>query len=195
MAWVRPKNPPPKPKGDPVDTLVPLLSYISNRRINSRSRSPTKHLPPPPSQIPISRDPILRSLQQAQAQAHHAEAEPIIVYEEEEDEDEEPDYQSQRHSTHHRSSRADRSYKQPSQHVVRHYERKPALAPPPPPPSPPKIVRQQPRVPSYERSRPAEIVRERVISQPLPYSTYTQRATSRAVSARWASATTPLDLR
>ncbi|KAL8901607.1 MAG: hypothetical protein Q9207_005119 [Kuettlingeria erythrocarpa] len=205
MAWVRPKNPPkPKPKADPVDSLVPLLSYISNRRVNSRSTSPTKHIPPPPPQVPISRDPILRSFQQAQAQAqaqaHHAEEEEpsIIVYEQEvEDDDEEPDYQSQRQSTHHRSSRDDSSYKQPSQHVVRHYERKPASvpAPPPPPPPPPKIIRQQPRVPSYERSRPAEIIRERIISQPIPYSTYTERAKSRAVSARWASATTPLDLR
>ncbi|KAL8760293.1 MAG: hypothetical protein Q9184_003388 [Pyrenodesmia sp. 2 TL-2023] len=145
MAWVRPKNPPkPKAKADPVDSLVPLLSYISNRRIHPRPISPTKQVPSP---APISHDPIIRSFQQAQAQAHHAE-EPIIVYEEEE---EEPDYQSQRNSTPHRSVRDGRSYVQPSQPAVRHHQRKPAPLPPPPPP---KVVRQQPRVPSYERSRP-----------------------------------------
>lgn len=183
MAWVRPKHPPPrKSKADPVETLVPMLSYFSNRRVNPRPSSPTKHIS---LAVPISRDPIIRSLQQAQAQ--HAE-EPIIVYEEE---DEESEYQPQpRPIPHHRQLRVEqeRSKRHIPQMVTQH-RRKPS------PPPPPRIVRQQPRVPSHERPRPAETVQEKVFPQPTRYPPYNEQVSSRAMSARWASATTPLDLR
>ncbi|KAL8977101.1 MAG: hypothetical protein Q9177_006705 [Variospora cf. flavescens] len=192
MAWVRPKHQPkPKPKADPVDTFAPLLSYISNRRLNPRPASPTKNLP---SVVPLSRDPILRSLQQSQ-KALHVE-EPIVVYEEE-DQDE-LDYQRSHRSTRRPRSRDEEGpYEDPSPRVMSQYQPKESPQPPPPPPPPPssRFERQTPRVPSYERPRPAERVRERIISQPIVYPTYSKRLRSRAVSARWASATTPLDLR
>ncbi|KAL8827536.1 MAG: hypothetical protein Q9170_006978 [Blastenia crenularia] len=184
MAWVRPKHPKPKPKADPVDTLVPLLSYITNRRVTSRPTSPIKNTPPP---TPLSRDPILRSFQQAQ----ECQIEESIT----DDDEAESEYQLQPPPSSHREKHSSqrRLRKEPSQPAVRVYERKP---PPPPPPPPPRVVRQQPRVSSYERYRPAEpILRDVVAPRHKPYPTYSERAPSRAVSARWASATTPLDLR
>ncbi|KAI4184273.1 MAG: hypothetical protein LQ348_004571 [Seirophora lacunosa] len=192
MAWVRPKNPPKsKAKADPIETFAPLLSYISNRRLSPRPTSPTKNIPPV---APLSSDPILRSLQQSQ-KALHVE-EPVVVYEEDQDES---DYQPAHRDSHRPKTRdEERSREQPSPPAVPRYQRKaPPNLPRPPPtlPQPPPITRQKPRVPSYERPRPAERVRERFVSQPIAYPVYSERVSSRAVSARWASATTPLDLR
>ncbi|KAL8963132.1 MAG: hypothetical protein Q9193_000567 [Seirophora villosa] len=192
MAWVRPKNPPKsKAKADPIETFAPLLSYISNRRLSPRPTSPTKNISPV---APLSNDPILRSLQQSQ-KALHVE-EPIVVYEEDQNE---PDYQPpHRHSHRPKTRDEERPHEQPSPSAVSRYQRKaPPDLPRPPPnlPQPPPITRQKPRVPSYERPRPAERVRERFVSQPIAYPVYSERVSSRAVSARWASATTPLDLR
>lgn len=183
MAWVRPKHPPKsKSKADPVETLVPMLSYFSNRRVGPRPTSPSKQLSPV---APVPRDPILRSLQQAQA--IHAEA-PIIVYEDSDSDDQSLEQPSQR--LHRRKVRDEPEHPAQSvQHRTTRYERRPS------PPPPPRVVCQQPRVASYERSRPVKVVRERVISQPVPYPAYTERVSSRAISARWASATTPLEIR
>ncbi|KAL8943582.1 MAG: hypothetical protein Q9211_000936 [Gyalolechia sp. 1 TL-2023] len=184
MAWVRPKHPKPKPKADPVDTLVPMLSYFSNRRVASRPASPTKQNV---AVAPVSRDPILRSLQQAQ-QLHAQEA---ITDDEDDAVEVESDYQSRRHYSHRpNTERRQERDTQPTQRIATHRPREPSLSPPPP-----RIMRQQPRVSSYERYRPAERRQERVIPPRVPYPTFGERASSRAVSARWASATTPLDLR
>ncbi|KAL9006297.1 MAG: hypothetical protein Q9188_000954 [Gyalolechia gomerana] len=184
MAWVRPKHPKPKPKADPVDTLVPMLSYFSSRRVVSRPASPTK---PNVPVAPISRDPILRSLQQAQ-QLHAQEP---ITDDEEDAVEAESDHQSRRQHSHHpKAKRRQERHVPPTQRVVTHRPREPSVPPPPP-----RIVRQQPRVSSYERYRPAEKTQGRVIPRQVPYPTYGEHASSRAVSARWASATTPLDLR
>lgn len=180
MAWVRPKHPKPKPKADAVDTLAPMLSYFSNRRFSPRHSSPTKYVSPV---APLSRDPILRSLQQAQA--IHAE-EPITDDEHEESED-----QSERPHSCHLKAPDERKMKQPTQRAVTHHQREP----PPPPPPPPQIVRQQPRIASYERPRPVTTVRDKILPRSVPLPSYTDRVFPRAVSARWASATTPLDLR
>lgn len=186
MAWVRPKHPKPKPKADPVETLVPMLSYFSNRRITPRPSSPTKQIV---TATPLSRDPILRSLQQAQqlhAQEHVSDEEEDIA------EEVESDHQSRKPSSYHpkierRQERHTRSI-QPS---VTHRQREPS----PPPPPPPRIERQKPRVSSYERYRPAEKQQERYVPRHVLYPTYGERVVPRAISARWASATTPLDLR
>ncbi|KAL9011318.1 MAG: hypothetical protein Q9173_003828 [Seirophora scorigena] len=185
MAWVRPKNPPkPKAKADPIETFAPLLSYISNRRLSPRPTSPTKNIPPV---APLSRDPILRSLQQSQ-KALQVE-EPIVVYDEDQDE---PDYQTSHRQSHRPKTRdEEKPHEQPKPPAVPRYQRKA----PPNLPQPPPITRQKPRVPSYERPRPAERVQERLVSQPMAYPVHSERVSSRAVSARWASATTPLDLR
>ncbi|KAL8936953.1 MAG: hypothetical protein Q9216_004668 [Gyalolechia sp. 2 TL-2023] len=184
MAWVRPKNPKPKPKADPVDTLVPMLSYFSNRRVTSRPASPTK---PNVAIVPISHDPILRSLQQAQ----QLQAQVPITDEEEDAVEAESDHQSRKQHSHYpKVERRQERSTQPSQRIVTHRPREPSLPPPPP-----RIVRQQPRVSSYERYRPVERPQERYVPRHVPYPTYGEHAPARAVSARWASATTPLDLR
>ncbi|KAL9599058.1 MAG: hypothetical protein Q9219_004092 [cf. Caloplaca sp. 3 TL-2023] len=189
MAWVRPKHPKPKPKADPIDTLVPMLSYISNRRVTSRSSSPTKQTP---HTAPLSRDPILRSFQQAQAlQVEDPISDP-------DDEPEEPDHESQQYQPsqppRQKPLEEQKTEKKPRERMVtHHHQREPS--PPPTPPPPPRIARQQPRVASYERYRPAETPREMINPRYLPQPTYRERASRRAVSARWASATTPLDLR
>ena len=194
MAWVRPKHPPPKPKADPVDTLVPMLSYFSNRRVTSRPTSPNKQNAPPP--IPISRDPILRSFQQAQA----LHAEELVTDDDEEDDDEDeesyhepPPPPIQRSRQHKGDTRQERP-KQHHQRISPQYSKeKSPPRPQPPLPSAPRIDRPQARVSSYERYRPVVVMpQEKIFERHVPYA---ERASSRAVSARWASATTPLDLR
>ncbi|KAI4181608.1 MAG: hypothetical protein L6R41_006519 [Letrouitia leprolyta] len=187
MAWVRPKHPKPKPKADPVETLVPMLSYFSNRRIASRPSSPTKQVV---TTTPISKDPILRSLQQAQqlhAQEHISDAEEDIA------EEIESDHRSRMQvSVHSKAEQRQERHARSTQPSVTHRPREPS---PPAPPPPPRITRQKPRVSSYERYRPAEKQQERYVPRHVPYPTYGERITPRAISARWASATTPLDLR
>ncbi|KAL8845716.1 MAG: hypothetical protein Q9198_011362, partial [Flavoplaca austrocitrina] len=67
--------------------------------------------------------------------------------------------------------------------------------PSPPPPPPPPLAPPRPRVASYERHPPVQIVRERYVPRPVGYPSYQERMASRAISARWASATAALDIR
>ena len=193
MAWVRPKHPrPKKPKPDPVFTLLPMLSYISGSSRPPPPVSPTKAKPQRTSSTPLSRDPILRSFQQTQA-VHEEEPESVI-------EEPRPKHQHQHHSQpkHHAPSHP--SYREEHHEVASHRSRTSKQShrdpsPPPPPPPPLASTRSRPRVPSYERHQPVEVVRERYVPRLVDYPSYQARMASRATSARWASATAPLDIR
>ncbi|KAL8726301.1 MAG: hypothetical protein Q9166_006803 [cf. Caloplaca sp. 2 TL-2023] len=188
MAWVRPRHPPPKkPKPDPVVTFLPMLSYFSSSR-PPPPLSPTKvkHQAIPPA-APLSRDPIIRSFQQAEAR--HVE-EPIFV---ESDHEEKHRHQQpqRRHRPHHSTRDAEEHYEIPSPRTrsVSHQEE------PSPPPPPLPRVHPRPRVASYEPPRPVVTARERHAPRLSAYPTYEERMSQRAVSARWASAATPLDFK
>ncbi|KAL8673284.1 MAG: hypothetical protein Q9168_002282 [Polycauliona sp. 1 TL-2023] len=190
MAWVRPKHPPPKkPKADPVFSLVPILNYITS---TNRPVSPTKakqqqqHL----STAPLSRDPILRSFQQTQAIPEEGFRDQDSVLE-----DIPPKHHNQ--TKHHAPSRSltrENHHSTTASQYSRTIRRDHRDHSPPPPPPPP-LARPQPRVPSYERHHPAQVVAERYAPRPVDYPSYQERMASRATSARWASATAPLDIR
>lgn len=192
MAWVRPKHPPPKkPKPDPIVTLLPMLSYFSSSR-PPPPLSPTKAKPQHASAAPLSRDPILRSLQQTQA-AHEDEPrcpDPV-------DEELRP---KQHQTKHHAPSRPPcrEEYDEVASRrsrTVRQNHRDPSPFPPPSPPPPLPLALPRPRVASYERHQPVQVVRERYSPRPTDYPSYQTRMASKATSARWASATAPLDIR
>ncbi|KAG8531850.1 uncharacterized protein KY384_003486 [Bacidia gigantensis] len=75
-AWVRPKHPKKPEPVSPTEALLPMLNWIGGRTPRSRSTSPTKNARPPQplQQRHVSNDPILQSLQKAQAQQ---EARPV----------------------------------------------------------------------------------------------------------------------
>lgn len=178
MAWVRPKHPPkPKPKADPVEALVPMLSYFSGRRPSSRPVSNHKAIAPV---VPVPRDPVLRRLQQAQAL--HAEV-PTTGHEHEE-----LDHHPRRQQHHHYTSSDDEEYyEHRGQGPVAKYQRKPS------PPPVQRTMRPRPRGLSYKRYRPHDVARDKPVNRHVPLPTQGEKKSSRAVSARWASATTPLD--
>ncbi|KAL8838307.1 MAG: hypothetical protein Q9176_005118 [Flavoplaca citrina] len=186
MAWVRPKHPPPKkPKPNPVSTLLPMLSYLSSSRPPPPPISPTKAKPHHISSTPLSRDPILRSFQQTQA---ISQAEPEPPYEESRPKPSQSKRRTPSLSPHEREHRVLAS--QRAQTVSQGYR-----DPSPPPPPPPPLAPPRPRVASYERHPPVQIVRERYVPRPVGYPSYQERMASRAISARWASATAALDIR
>ncbi|KAL8757379.1 MAG: hypothetical protein Q9199_002256 [Rusavskia elegans] len=189
MAWVRPKHPPPKkPKPDPVITLLPMLSYFSSSSRPPPPLSPTKAKPQHAYAAPLSRDPILRSFQQTRAAHEDDPGYPDPI-----DEEFRP---KQHHMKHHAPSRPPcrEEYDEVASlrsRTVKQNHRDPS----PPPPPPPPLARRRPRVASYERHQPVQVVRERYSPRLTDYPSYQERMASRATSARWASATAPLDIR
>ncbi|KAL8993107.1 MAG: hypothetical protein Q9169_006598 [Polycauliona sp. 2 TL-2023] len=190
MAWVRPKHPPPKKaKPEPVFTLLPILNYITNNSRPPPPISPTKAKPQHPSAVPLSSDPILRSFQQIQAIHADESPYPDPVHEE----------SPPKHHTQSRRQAPSRSpNKEERQDVASQYSRTTRQHhrdPSPPPPPPPPLAISRARVTSYERQKPVLVVPERYAPRPVDYPSYQERMASRATSARWASATAPLDIR
>lgn len=140
--------------------------------------------------LPLSRDPILRSFQQTQAVSHEDPEFSNTVYEETRPKPSQSKRHTPSHSPQEREHHAVAS--QRAQSVKQDY-RDPSPPPPPPPPLP--LARPRPRVASYERPKPVETVREKYTPRPVDYPSYQERMASRAVSARWASATAALDIR
>lgn len=186
MAWVRPKHPPPKkPKADPVVTLLPMLSYFSGGR-PPQPPSPTKPKPQPAAAAPLSRDPILRSLQQTQAACHQDPSHSVPMHDESQsDHSKSPTHRNApsrslyREEHHQLPSRPSRTVR---------VDRDPSPLPLPPPP----LARPRPRAASYERHQPVQVVLERYSPRATDHPSYQERIASRATSARWANATAPL---
>ncbi|KAL9045247.1 MAG: hypothetical protein Q9214_001683 [Letrouitia sp. 1 TL-2023] len=185
MAWVRPKHK-PKPK-DPAESLIPMLSYFSGTpRHNLRpiSTSP-KALPPA---APVSHDPILRSIQQAQALQHQESAT-------DHQRRQAPDNQPRRQK--HLYQPALRDEEEIYEYLSEQHE----LTPHQKAPSPSRdISPRRSRVPSYERARPPPAMAEgrHKYTSTLRHQPYvpssSARVSARMTSSRWASATTPLDI-
>ena len=186
MAWVRPKHPPPKkPKPDPVVTLLPMLSYFSGGR-PPQPPSPTKPKPQPAPAAPLSRDPILRSLQQTQAAYHQDPSHSVPM----------PDESQSDHSKSptHRNAPSRSPYKEEHHQLPSRPSRtvRDNREPSPPPPPPPPLDRPRLRPASYERHQPVQVVLERYSPRATDHPSYQERIASRATSARWANATAPL---
>ena len=181
--WVRPKKVPRKKEPtERIEALVPMLNYLGGR-----SPSPSKKATPKtPAQPPLAQDPILRSMQRAQAQrnerptsSHSRNApEHQIIVEEHIYADDDEDYEDDYHHT--RSPPTTRIHPRP------------AL---PPPPRHLPIPKPKPRVPSYERPVTRTITKQQPVAPRRVPSFHNYRAQhERMVAARWESATTPLDL-
>ena len=192
MAWVRPRHPKKEPV-DPVEAYLPMLSFFGGRRPPARPKSKPKAK----QRVALSRDPILRSLQQAQAL--HVE-EPTISYSHKA-----PTRQShEEHLVHEddhelnleNESEPEEYHARMTQRSVRQLMREPSPPPPPPPPPPAqsRIIRTKPRAPSYDRPVPQPIVKDRPSPTRVPPSRRNREESTRVISSRWVSATTPLDL-
>ncbi|KAL9610381.1 MAG: hypothetical protein Q9167_004921 [Letrouitia subvulpina] len=187
MAWVRPKHK-PKPKADPVESLIPMLSYFSGtprHNLHPTSRTP-KALP---AADPISRDPILRSFQQAQALQRQESA--MDHHQRREESNNQPRRQKHLH----------RLVPQDEEEISEYSSEQHDLTPHQKAPSPSRdISPQRPRITSYERPRPPPATAEgrRRHTSTLCHQSYlpssSARVSSRVTSSRWASATMPLDI-
>ncbi len=195
MAWVRPKHQ-PKRKQEPAEaaeSLVPILNFFSGRR----STSPTKSKPKPLDSRAVSHDPILLSLQHAQA---HNQERP-----------------STSHSHKTEKPQVQELVPHPQEIVyvqeARSHPVPPPKAPryeydssPPPPPSPPRRPksrdtsyspprRPKPRDTSYERPMPRAVAKARHVPRHQPFQHYEEEEPYWAVSSKFARATAPLNCR
>jgi len=182
MAWVRPKHQ-PKRKQEPVDpaeSLVPILNFFSGRR----SSSPTKPKPKPLDSRAVCHDPILLSLQHAQA---NTQERPTT---------------SHSHKT--AKSQVQELVPHPQEIVYVREDRShpvlPRKAPryecdssPSPPPSPPR--RSKNRDTSYERPMPKAVAQARHVPRHQPFQHYKEEEPYWAVSSKFARATAPLNCR
>ena len=191
MAWVRPKHPKKEPV-DPVETFLPMLSFFGGRRPPTR---PKLNKNPKPTVL-LSRDPILRSIQQAQeAQALHAE-EPTTSHSHKTSTRKSHEQYLFHEDDHEASldveSELEEHYERMTQRPLRSLKREPS--PPPSPPVQPRVIQPKPRALSYERPVPKAVVKDRPPPRGVPLSRRSRDETSRVISSRWVSATTPLEL-
>jgi len=182
MAWVRPKNQ-PKRKQEPVDpteSLVPILNFFSGRR----SSSPTKPKPKPLDSRAVSHDPILSSLQHAQA---NTQERPTTSHSHKTSEP-----QSQELDPHPREIayvRENRCHPVLPRKMPR-YESDSSPSPPPSPPRRPKL-----RITSYERPMPKAVMKARHTPRHQPFEHYEDEEPYWAVSSKFARAKAPLNCR
>ncbi|KAL8747992.1 MAG: hypothetical protein Q9190_000204 [Brigantiaea leucoxantha] len=183
MAWVRPRHPKKKEPVDPTESLVPILSFFSGQRHISQPS------PPKIIQKPLQ-DPILQNLRQAQIANNKntvesrsrktASRKPRTEPRQDEESDEGWD---------------DCDEESAQRTVSRHHAKILSSPPPPPQPAPPAArPRPRPRPVVYEHPVPMPVARDRYVPYAVPVPLFPKVEASRALSSRWASATTPLNL-